>query len=67
MLVLVRPTPQLAVELANQVQRRGRPLGSDQPPDLPEEVEDVSPRRSDQELVPILADVCPQKIEPVLD
>src|SRR5690349_22177744 len=43
------PTPQFAVELANQVECRGCSQGSDQPPELPEEVEDVALRRSDQE------------------
>ncbi len=67
MSLAVRPAPQLAVELFDQVQSRGRLLGSNQPPDFPKQAEDVVLGWPDQEFASILPDVSPKEVEPILD
>src|SRR5688572_32329902 len=59
----VRPAPQLAVELANQVQRCRCLPGPNQIPELAEQAEDISPRWLDQQLAPVLPDTGPEKVE----
>src|SRR5436305_2669966 len=63
----VRPAPQSAVELENQVERRGRLLGSDHSPEIPQQAKDVVLGRPDQELASVLPDVGSEKVESSLD
>src|SRR5262245_3913288 len=62
----VRPAPQNAVELADQIERRCRLLGPHQTSGFAEQFVDVPPRRLDQQLAPVLPDAGTEKVEPFL-
>src|SRR4030095_3389125 len=66
MALAVRPAPQLAVELANQLQRRRRLLDSNQTLELTEQLEDISPRWLYQQLASVLPNAGSEKVEPLL-
>src|SRR5947209_18123532 len=63
----VRPAPQLAVELANQVERGRRLPGPNQISGFAEQLVDVPPRGLDQQLAPILPNAGSEKVEPFLN